>query len=46
MKVNGVPIETINNKFVFNMTDSQTKDNDDKPINEYHILLEKHDLKT
>lgn len=46
MKVNGVPIETINNKFVFNMTDSQTKDNEDKPINEYHILLEKHDLKT
>lgn len=39
MKVNGVPIQVINNQFTYQMTDNQEHE-----TNEYHILLEKHDL--
>lgn len=39
MKINGIPIQVINNQFTFQMTDNQTHE-----TNEYHILLEKHDV--
>lgn len=39
MKVNGVPIQVIDNKFRFKMTDNQEHE-----TNQYTILLEKHDL--
>lgn len=39
LKINGVPIQVIDNKFTFDMTDNQ-----ENKTNEYKILLEKHDL--
>lgn len=39
MKVNGNPIQVIDNTFTYKMIDNQ-----DEEINEYDILLEKHDL--
>ncbi|MGL5268520.1 MAG: Mbov_0399 family ICE element protein [Spiroplasma sp.] len=39
MKVNGVPIQVLDNQFTFQMTDNQEHE-----TNEYDILLEKHDL--
>lgn len=44
MKVNGIPIHVIDNTFTFEMTDNQTEDDEGKLVNEYDILLEKHDL--
>ncbi|MDQ7983033.1 MAG: hypothetical protein REH79_02280 [Spiroplasma sp.] len=41
MKVNGVPIQVIDNKFTFQMTDNQAH-----KTNEYQILLEQHNEDT
>lgn len=44
MKVNGIPIQVIDNTFTYKMTDKQEKDSEGKAINEYEVLIEKHDL--